>query len=237
MRTLLLFLFCSTLALGTTCSTNNCVQYDANNDGTGTTHSTFTATFGSNVTAGDTLVFMNGYSSTNASPTVADTLGNSWTCLAQVTATGPVWIQTCYTVSIASGGADTVTATYGFAVPFNFAVAEELSGIASFDVLVTGSGSYTTTATSSAFTTTAANDIAVVGAYFGSTVTGAGSGYTIRGNGTTNGWATEDGTLASSGSNTASFGMTGTANGAISGAAFKVSAATPSRGAALLLSQ
>lgn len=233
MTKLLIILICSSgLAFATTCSTNNCVQYASNNDASGTTHTTFAATFSANVRAGNTLTFMHGYSGASLSPTVTDTLGNTFTCNTEVTNLQPIAGQFCRSLNITTSGADTITANYGTPVSFNFAIVEEINNTLSFDVLITGTGTYSTTATSTAFTTAATNDIVVAAIYSGATLSGAGTCCTIRTNGTTNGYGNEDGVIPSAGSNTVTFAVTGSGGGVIVGGSFKVAA-----GASLLLSQ
>lgn len=237
----LLFLLIPSAMFGAACpatitGSTQCLQFNSNNDATGTPHTTFGAAFSTNVTAGSALMFMHGYSGTVLTPSISDTLGNTFTCNTEVTNAQPVAAQFCYTLGIVTGGADTITANYLTPVAFNFAIVEEVTNIASFDVLITGTATYTTTATSTAFTTTAANDAVVVGIYVGTTLSGAGSGYTIRANGTTSGYGNEDGVVATAGSNTASFAITGSGGGVIVGGSFKVTVAV-AHGASLMLSQ
>lgn len=141
--------------------------------------------FGANVSANNLLLaLLFGYANSNASASVSDTRGNTWTRIGSIVTggDGSLYLDAFY--CIANGaGADTVTYNAAGSSYMSLIIAE-YSGIATTSPLdVAGSSTGSSTSPSTSITTTNANDLIIgwVTSMAGSTVTiTSGSGYTMR---------------------------------------------------------
>ncbi len=176
------------------------VQAASNEVGSGTTNR---KAFASANTAGDLIVAFVIWNN-SGTVSVGDTRGNTYVAATARTSWGTGWsAQTFYARNI-SGGANTVTATFGTAISgWGVLYLHEYSGLDTTAPLdVTASAAGTTAAMSSgAATTTNANDLIFGAAASSSTVTAAGTGFTTRS--TAFGNRIEDRTVTTAGSYTA----------------------------------
>lgn len=182
-----------------------------------------TIAFPSNVTTGNALIVYAGSYVTGATASgVTDTLGNTYTKIAngsgsQANITWSIWA----TFSIAAGGANTVTCTFGSSGNTRCAVAE-YSGVTSFDQTNNGhglSGSGPTSISSGNVTTLSASEM-LVGIGFindNAAVFTAGSGYSLDLNNIDNVLGTllfiEDQVVSSTGTYAATGSFTGAFDG------------------------
>lgn len=161
----------ATVEIKAPCSTL-CVQQVASGA------SATTAAFGTNVTAGNTLVVFCNWESGVGNATASD--GASFTMCSAINNGGNEQGQFGYLLS-ATGGATTVTCTLPGGGGFGTTLAWEIThpgGSTAFDVCGTGTGSSTTAATGSFTTATTASGGLVFGGQgnFSATATTAGSG-------------------------------------------------------------
>src|SRR5512132_234135 len=184
------------------------VQVRANEITSGSTNN---LAFNSATAAGNTIVVDVLWSNTG-SVTLSDNRGNSYASATTRTTWGNNWSAQVFYAKNIAGGSTTVTATFATGIN-NFAIIyiHEYSGLDKADpVDVTKSATGTASAMSSgAATTTNGNDLLFAAAASSSTVTQAGSGYTTRS--TAFGNRTQDRTVTTAGSYTATATQNGNA--------------------------
>jgi glucose/arabinose dehydrogenase len=184
------------------------VQVRANEITSGSTNN---LAFGGATVAGNTIVVDVLWSNT-ASVTLSDNRGNSYTSATTGTTWGSNWSAQVFYAKNIAGGPTTVTATFGSAInSFGIIYIHEYSGLDKVNPIdVTKSAIGTANAMSSgAVTTTNGNDLLFAAGASNHTVTQAGSGYTTRS--TAFGNRTQDRTVTTAGSYTATARQNGNA--------------------------
>lgn len=166
-----------------------------------------TQSYGSTVTINDLLVVIVNNQSAST-PTVTDTLGNTWSSTAGITVSnlptaGDTSTQTIFYAIAKSSGADTVTATGGGNRTTQILL--EYTGTASSNVFDTSVTETSQTSSSPSVGIVPANtgELIVAGMMSGVSVTSAGSGFTLRtsGQSANNFSSAEDSTSTTAGVN------------------------------------
>lgn len=135
MKKSLSFLLIVSLTLGSMFYANKAqaaatlVQEATNIDDTGTASVTITKAFTSNVTAGNMIIGAIGYEN-NTTVSVADTLGNTYTVSAVNADGGNNQFQRTFYANSPTGGANTVTVTFGASIAYRRLYISEYSGLA-----------------------------------------------------------------------------------------------------------
>jgi hypothetical protein len=155
----------------------------------GTSGSSKSLAYASNVTAGSLLWVFVAWGSSTATVTVADNLNGSWTAVGSPqTGAGTIGNYRCqmFYRPNAAAGATTVTATFSASISNRGLAIAEFSGadtaapLDQFAYLSVNSSGITTPT----ITTTNANDVLLAGAVVQSSITAAGGGYTLMASGT-----------------------------------------------------
>jgi len=202
------------------------IQQASKSDITSTTHTSFTATFGSPTTSGNTIVIGITYGNTNPIITATDAQGDTFLQAINVYDSGHnQGSAILYAMNIA-GGSTTITVQFNSAVAYLALGVHEYSGIAALDVTAGKIGRRSSSLSSGGTTTTASGDLIFASGVEDAIGSGdaftAGAGFAKRVDlGNAGAYADEDQSQNSAGSIAATWTLSPTSDWIAAMAAFK----------------